>query len=129
MPPSGRAQTLSIMLSQTDLAHFTGTSQYYKHGIGPLTIYLTDGCKHVAEEGKAYWLFDLILSYQMYRAVRQQFVQVWKLQKQQNDGWLATCEDGNGTVLQRQEIPYSDFALDSITILVKDNICLLPSED
>lgn len=118
------------MLSQNDLAHFTGTSQYYKHGIGPLVIYLTDGCKHVAEAGGAYWLFDLILSYQMYPLVKRQYVQVWKLQKQQNNGgWLATCEDGNGTVLQRQEIPYSDFALDNITILVTDNICLLPSED
>ena len=117
------------MLSQQDLAYFTGTAQYHRHGIGPITIYLTDGCKHVAEEGMAYWLFDLILSYQIYPVVKRQFVQVWKLQKQQDNGWLATCEDGNGTVLQRQEIPYSDFSLDSITILVKDNICLLPSED
>ena len=116
------------MLCSKDLAHFTGTTQYYKYGIGPLSLLLTDGCKHVAEAGKAYWLFDLILSYQLYEKVRKQYVQVWKLHKE-NKQWVAVCENGNGKQLISQTIPYSDFPLYSIRILVKQGVCLLPSED
>jgi hypothetical protein len=117
------------MLCSQDLAYFTGTTQYYRHGIGPLSLLLTDGCKHVADEGAAYWLFDVILSYQLYKAVCSQYLQVWRLKKQEGVYWSITCDDGNGKILVQQQIPYSDFPLDGIKILVKQGVCLLPSED
>jgi hypothetical protein len=45
-----------------ELKMFHGTTQYHKHLFpGKSPIVLTDGCKYVMDECKAYWLFDAIL--------------------------------------------------------------------
>ena len=41
---------------------------------------------------------------------------------------IVRIEDGNKNVLYTQEIHYTDFPLDEITIWVEGNIVLLPSE-
>ena len=46
---------------KNDLAQFTGTEAYYRYVGGTL---LTDGTKYLANEAGAYWLMDLIASYQ-----------------------------------------------------------------
>lgn len=40
-------------LTKEDLSQFTGTEQWYRHGIARNVLY-TDGAKHVAESGGAY---------------------------------------------------------------------------
>ena len=46
-------------LSKNDLALFTGSDNWYRHGINP-NVRFTDGAKYLADEGGAYWLLDTI---------------------------------------------------------------------
>ncbi len=46
-------------LSTSDLAQFTGSENWYRHGVNRNVLY-TDGAQHVAEHGGAYWLLDEI---------------------------------------------------------------------
>ena len=41
------------------LQRFTGTEQWYRHALNPKVLF-TDGAKHVADHGGAYWLLDEI---------------------------------------------------------------------
>ena len=56
----------------------------------------TDGAKHVADEGSAYWLLDIIAIAQRYqpRIAGEEF-QVWKLAVRPDRSATLTCEDGN----------------------------------
>ena len=66
-------------LSKSDLAQFTGSENWYRHGINRNVLY-TDGAQHVAEHGGAYWLLDEIAIIQPYnKAVAAEEFQVWKL--------------------------------------------------
>jgi len=90
---------------------------------------LTDGAKFVADEAGAYWLMDAIASnVGSYKA--EGFVVV-KLVKT-GDAALLTLEDGNDNILARQDIEYTDFPLDDVTLyVIKQDalwVILLPSE-
>src|SRR5688500_12686017 len=113
---------------ELDLRYFTGTENYYVHGIGALKILLTDGCKYVAEEAQTYWLFDIILTYQMQTNIRNEPFQHWELKKQMQGEWLITCDDGNENILAKQTINYSDFPLSIISFYLVEGICMLKSE-
>ncbi|MCH7559291.1 MAG: hypothetical protein IIB56_17810 [Planctomycetes bacterium] len=63
------------MLTETDLDQFTGTSQYYTYMAG---LKLTDGVKYMADEAGAYWLLDIIASYQTDAKIRREPFQVWE---------------------------------------------------
>jgi len=43
------------------LAHFTGTTQWYRNPMFPAYTY-TDGVKFLAEEAGEYWLIDYVFS-------------------------------------------------------------------
>lgn len=110
-----------------NLSNFTGTTIYHRHeSVGSLFIQLTDGCNYLREECKAYWLFDLILSYQP-ELMKQSF-QVWRLKRVEKKIFIINCEDGNDNEILKQEIPYSDFPLDEIVIWLCQGVALLPSE-
>jgi hypothetical protein len=53
----GMATTEKKTLSESDLAQFTGSEQWFKHFLGPV---FTEGVKHVADTAGAYWLIDSI---------------------------------------------------------------------
>lgn len=125
-------ETLTPTLTKNELqAHlnaFKGTEQYYPHHITPsCKIMLTDGSVYLANTAQCYWLFDLIASYQYKKVFRHAEFQVWKL-SQQEEGWLITCTDGNDNILGKQEIRYSDFPLDGITIWFSNGVAMLPTE-
>ena len=44
-------------LTKADLAHFTGSEQWYRHGLARNVLY-TEGGKYVAEYGRVYWLIN-----------------------------------------------------------------------
>jgi hypothetical protein len=115
-------------LKEQDLRYFTGTENYYLHQVGPLQLYLTDGCKYVAEEAAAYWIFDIILSYQLYPRFRNASFQHWELRKLEAGEGTITADDGNGTTLARQKISYSDFPLCVISFYLVAGVCMLKSE-
>ena len=114
----------SRQITETDLAQFTGTTQYFRHWTRKIVF--TDGVQFLAEQAGAYWLVDLIASYQPLCDSRQ----YWTLTI---DGGLysAVCKDRDDCVLVSQTIEYSDFPANLLpfTLYLQDGVLFLPSED
>jgi hypothetical protein len=115
-------------LTRSDLIQFTGTEHLYRHPMVPGVVY-TDGVKHVAETGGAYWLIDEIAFTQHgnKRLAAEEF-QLWKLKVNPDHTATLTCEDGNGGAVFGKAIEYTDFPLEEITLYFTDKTILLPSE-
>ena len=113
---------------ENDLAQFCGTENWCKHWTGRLTF--TDGVKFLAEKAGAFWLIDLVASYQTAR-LRQEEFQVWILtvDRERTPMAVATCQaDTNAPVLVRQPIDYTDFPLPSIKLWLVGGVLMLPNE-
>jgi hypothetical protein len=124
------------MLKQSDLAQFTGTETWYRHGLVPKVLY-TDGARYVASEGGAYWLLDRIAAGQLEPHIRREEFQVWKLVKVNGDQAVVSATDGGKEgrepkVLMSERIEFTDFPLDEISFYVESDgeyrTILLPSE-
>jgi hypothetical protein len=115
-------------LTKSDLAQFTGSENWYRHGMVRDVLY-TDGVQYVAETAGAYWLIDEIAFGQRgnKRVAAEEF-QSWKLKVNPDHSARLTCEDGNGNVVFSKIIPYSDFPLAEITLYFTNKTILLPSE-
>jgi hypothetical protein len=114
-------------LNENDLRQFSGTDQWYRHGLVRDVLY-TDGAKHVADAGEAYWLLDEIAFGQCDARIAAQPFQVWQLAVHTDSSGTLTCEDGNGNSVFSKKIPFTDFPLASISLWFTDNVILLPSE-
>jgi len=113
---------------EADLAQFCGTENWWKHWTGRITY--TDGVKFLAEKAGAFWLIDLVASYQAARLRREEF-QVWTLtvDHDRTPMAVATCQaDTDAPVLVRQEIDHTDFPLPSIKLWLVNGALMLPSE-
>ena len=114
-----------------DLDSFYGSERFYRHHLNRKLIY-TEGVKYVADSG-TYWLIDEVAIANDYEPkVKAEGFQLWVLTKKGTAGTL-TCDDGNGNVVYTQDIPFTDFPLDSIKFYVVDNeqgglTMMLPSE-
>ena len=86
----------------------------------------TDGIKALADNYEAYWLLDIVVSYQP--ELKGEEFQVWKLMKYDDGSALVECTNGNGKKLKAQVVPYTDFKADEATVWVEGNVILLPSE-
>lgn len=115
-----------VQITETDLNQFIGTEHYYKHWLG---FNYTDGVKYLAEKAKAYWLLDLIGSYQSGKKGRKEPFQIWTLEVNEDNSAVAYMkEDSNSPILVKQEIPLTDFPLKTIQLYLIDGVLLLPSE-
>jgi hypothetical protein len=120
--------TNNAKLSESDLNQFTGSENWYRHGINRKVLF-TDGAKYMADKGGAYWLLDEIAIIQPYdKAVAAEEFQVWKLTVRANRTATLTCDDGNGRIVFTKEIEFTDFPLDEITLWFANNTIYLPSE-
>ncbi len=120
--------TKTARLTEADLAQFTGTENWYRHGINRNVLF-TDGARYVADEGGAYWLLDEIAIIQPYdKRIAAEPFQVWKLVVRPDRTATLTCEDGNDNLVFTKEIPFTDFPLDEITLWFANNTIYLPSE-
>lgn len=117
---------------QANLAHCTGTEQWYQH---PLGIHYTDGVKMVADKAEAYWLIDEIASYQREnliqhnRALRE--FQLWTLTVHANLSATLVCYPDSPETCEpamSQHIKFTDFPLREIKLYVENGTLLLPSE-
>ena len=108
-----------------ELKVFTGTFHYYDHW----GLQLTDGVMYLAERAEAHWLVDLVWSYQCREHIKKEPFQLYQLvvDKKEQKGTV-TCSDGNDNILMSQEIQYTDFPLEKISLYLIDGILLLPSE-
>lgn len=114
-------------LTQSDLAQFTGSEQWFRHGLARKVIY-TEGAQFVAENGGAYWLIDEIAFNQAVPKVAAQEFQVWLLTVHADKSATLTCDDGNGKAAFTKRIEYTDFPLPEIRFYFVNNTILLPSE-
>jgi hypothetical protein len=111
-----------------DLAQFTGSENWYRHGINRNVLF-TDGAKYVADQGGAYWLLDAIAIAQRHdKSVTAEGFQVWKLTVREDRTASLVCGDGNDNIVYTQHIEYTDFPLDEITLYFANNVIHLPSE-
>ena len=115
-------------LNKHDLRQFTGSEFWYQHPFAKSITY-TDGVKHVAEQGGAYWLVhDIVIAQKTVPAVAAESFQFWKLKVNPDHSAILTCEDGNGNVVYRNDLNFTDFPLDEVTLYFTNNVLLLPSE-
>jgi hypothetical protein len=115
-------------LTVDELSQFTGSENWYRHGINRMVSF-TDGAKYLADRAGAYWLLDEIAMIQPYdRSVAAEEFQAWKLVVRPDRTAALTCDDGNGRIVFRKEIEYTDFPLDEISLWFENNVIYLPSE-
>ena len=120
--------TKRTTLRTKDLAQFTGTKRWYRHALNRAVLF-TDGARYVADTAGGYWLLDVIALVQpRNKRIAEEAFQVWKLMVHDDRSATLTCDDGNGTIIYTQHIPFTDFALEEITLYFTDNVILLPSE-
>jgi hypothetical protein len=124
-PAADKRERLREELPQ-ELAQFSGDLVRYRHWTNRL-IY-TPGVKHLAERAGAYWLIDLVASWQLYRKVAAEEFQVWKLAVRADKTATATATDGNRGKLATQRIEFTDFPLQDISIWLVQGTLMLPGE-
>jgi len=111
------------------LSQFTGTEHYFKHWTGKLLF--TDGMQYLSNKAGAYWLLDIIASYQG-KLKRLYDFQIWSLLRDNNgagDGCVITMKIDTGEPdIIRQHIKFTDFPFDVFKCYVIDGIAMLPSE-
>ena len=99
---------------QINIAQSRGTEKYIKSSIWPHLVF-TDGINQLRQDADCFWLVDAIASHQ-----REEEFQVWRLEvdKEKKTAVLTMKEDTGQPELVRQEIPYTDFPLESIEFYV-----------
>jgi hypothetical protein len=95
----------------SQLNQFIGTDKYYRISRRHL---LTDGTKYLAEAAECFWMMDAIASHLCEIGTEDWFVSV-RIQVTEGRA-VMIYEDGNDREHARQEIPYTDFPLNSITL-------------
>ncbi len=114
-------------ITKAELSHFTGSEQWYRHGLVRKILY-TDGAQYIAETGGAYWLLDEIAFAQTDPKIAAEEFQVWRLKVNFDKTATLTCDDGNDRVVFIKPIEYTDFPLDGIGFYFTDNVIMLPTE-
>lgn len=114
-------------LRKEDLSGFIGTTQYWSSG-NPLHQFLyTDGMRHVVKEYEAYWILDLIASWQLDPKIRKdamlQEIQFWKLEVIDDHSAIMRCERDRGDTAITQAIPYTDFPICNIMFYLQNIWC------
>ena len=130
-------ETQAIVNAVRDyIAHTTGTENHYQHALMKAFRY-TDGIKYLAETAGAWWLVDLIASWQIKPSVKACQFQVWYVEAPKAPGepwqvscWTDTPYKGDSRAIAHQEIEYSDFPADllPLTLWVEGGVLLLPAE-
>jgi len=108
------------------LKQFIGTQRYYKT-IVPTLVY-TDGIQFLVERCGAYWLIDLVASYQTKEFKTRYRFQLWKVTLLEDDKATVTCkEDTDQPNIVEQNIEYTDFPFD-YEFYVVDGVMMVKSE-
>lgn len=128
---------MTCTVTQNNLDHFTGTTQYFRHWTRKLVY--TEGIEYLCNNGMA-WLIDAIASYQGMKALKTEdlkYFQLWKLKVDDGKAILTCQADSDQDPVVKQDIEYTDCTLSEIKIYVELGsmdginellICMLPSE-
>jgi hypothetical protein len=114
------------------IAQVNGFETPYQHAFAGMSY--SEGVKHIAAEAGAYWLIDAILISSKCRMLQQRCegLEFWTLTVEDGAAILV-CTDGgmNGEkekVVYSQQIPYTDFPLETIRLYNDGGILCLPGE-
>lgn len=111
-------------LTQAELDQFMGGDERYAHPLNRRVLY-TPGVRHLATAGQAFWLIDAIASYLTPHCLtplikkdpRIESMSFWKLiVLPDKSATLTARADSNVMPFVIQEIPYTDFPLDSVDV-------------
>ena len=116
---------LNVNQLKEELAHFTGDLLRYQHPLNRKVIY-TPGVRHLANEAQAFWLVDAIASWigtSTFAEAEQKDPRIgslhfWLLAVDRDDSTAVLHAEGDKGVdpFIVQSIPYTDFALDEVSI-------------
>jgi len=107
--------------------HAGGTQGYHKYSPFKHFPVITDGVIALAEAAGCYWLLDIIGSYQTANRLDPHF-QVWKLVVDQDSNTGIASGYNDTDLAVSQEIPFTDFPLDELTLYLMDGVILIPAE-
>ena len=112
---------------RADLAQFTGSATLYRHRLG---LHYTEGVRHLAERCAAYWLLDLIGAWlpEVRLDRKAKDFCVWRIKVRPGCEADVTCDDGDGRVVARQHLSFTDFPLAEATLYLEYGTLMLPSE-
>jgi len=110
----------------SELANFTGTTQWFYHPLFKSFRY-TDGVRFLAQKAECYWLLEYIFSNQTVLEIKAQEFQVWKIIVIDNVATIKV-EDGNYNVVKEFKIPFTDFPLSEFSLYFTNAVLLLKSE-
>lgn len=114
------------------LSQFASSDSLHSHP-SPLTeaFEYTDGVKFLADQAGAYWLLDLIASWQK-RARRDSKLrdfQLWEIRVDTaKRRGVVICLRDAGDEAFRQHLPLTDFPLPSVKLYLENGVLMLPSE-
>lgn len=122
-----------------EFSQFVGTDSYHKFSALFPKYLLTDGVHHIVNKLGLNWFIDTILSYQIYKKVKADYLQNWKLIRitagEDAGKWYVVLYDRNNIPILNQVFDtvcltdgYEE-NFDSFTVYLVDNIVLLPSEN
>ena len=115
-------------LDANTLAQFTGSQNFYRHGLVREVLY-TEGVEYVVETAGAHWLLDEIaLAQRHIIPVKRENFQVWDLKVNADQTATLTCGDGNGLEVYAKRIEFTDFPEPGIRFYYADWVIHLPSE-
>ena len=104
-----------------DLSHFYGTVNWHVTTLLRRRLLATDGMKYIADECGAYWIHDLVASYQIGRSKAPQRCngfQCWRLRSDGKGGAYAECFTDEpfdkATRVVQQHIEYCSFPFDRL---------------
>ncbi|AFZ11392.1 hypothetical protein Cri9333_0421 [Crinalium epipsammum PCC 9333] len=122
-----------MTLTQADIDQSRISENNYSHSIGSLKINYTDGVYLVATESKAFWLLNVILSYQIYPVLNSHELkrfQLWELTVNEDKSALVTCRKSeNSSIIFSQKFEKTDFPLPLLQLYLIDGTLMLPSEN
>lgn len=96
---------------EAELQGFIGTQNYYRNFTGLL---YTDGIQHLADRAGAYWLIDLVGSYQP--RLHDAPFQLWSVAVNQDRSAQVTMVEDDGMPTRvSQDLPFTDFPLDDFS--------------
>jgi hypothetical protein len=115
---------------RSGIGQFTGSQKFTRHLCGTI---LTEGAVWLADSAQAWWMMDMVASYQTEAKVKREQMQVYKFTINLESGQAEVeISDGNKKVLATQKFT-TDFPLASITLWACENelgghTVMLPSE-
>ena len=111
-----------------DLTGYREAEPAGRHHHAGVTLRLTEGVMHLANEAGCFWLLDQVCAAQADPAVRRLPVQIWTLGVSRDRSAALACGDGHGRVLHDRAVAWTDFPLTSVALRVEAGLVALRSE-